>query len=83
MILNITRRILCKSFIIEFLQKILGANIYTKLPFGLNPILDIKYIFPNYKFENYFDEGSNIGQTENKTINFLIQNRINTFVKKL
>ncbi|MEY5042497.1 MAG: 2-O-methyltransferase NoeI [Bacteroidota bacterium] len=79
MILKIIRNTLTYPIIIQFLQKILGANIYTKLPFGLNPILDIKYIFPNYKLENYFDVGSNIGQTENKIFNFLTKEKIYCF----
>lgn len=44
-------------------ERISGLKIYRKLPFGLDPIDDIKFVLRDYQIKMIFDVGANIGQS--------------------
>jgi FkbM family methyltransferase len=45
------------------LERNTGWNLYKKIPFGLDPYLDLKSKFKEYKFKTFFDVGANVGQS--------------------
>ena len=47
----------------KLFKKITGFTIFKKIPFGLDPLDDIKFLFPEKKMATFFDVGANIGQT--------------------
>lgn len=44
-------------------KKTFGLTLYKKIPFGIDPLDDIKFYFPENKINIFFDVGANIGQT--------------------
>ena len=45
------------------LKNITGLSIYKNIPFGIDPLHDIKQRMTGYKFTTFLDVGANIGQT--------------------
>lgn len=45
------------------LKNITGLSIYKNIPFGIDPLHDIKQKMTGYKFTTFLDVGANIGQT--------------------
>jgi FkbM family methyltransferase len=54
-----------KYLLKQIFEKLSGAIIYRKLPFGLNPLYDLQNGIYNYQINIFFDVGANIGQTVN------------------
>jgi FkbM family methyltransferase len=52
-----------KSGMRAIAEKLTGRKIYKRTPFGVNPLDDLVFRFPNYRFEVIFDVGANIGQS--------------------
>jgi FkbM family methyltransferase len=52
-----------KSGIRVIIEKLTGRKIVKRHPFGVSPLNDLVFRFPNYPFEVIFDVGANIGQS--------------------
>jgi hypothetical protein len=44
----------------------------TKLPFGIDPLYDVKHILTGYHIEMIVDVGANIGQSANSFLNHFL-----------
>ncbi|MCX6186520.1 MAG: FkbM family methyltransferase [Bacteroidetes bacterium] len=52
-----------KKNIKSAIEMLIGKPIYTSLPFGNDPLVDLIRRFPSYEFKIIFDVGSNVGQS--------------------
>jgi len=62
-LLRILQKQLGSPSIIKYLEKLTASKIYTKLPHGCEPAIDIQYRFQTYQMQTIFDVGANIGQS--------------------
>ncbi|WP_127128438.1 FkbM family methyltransferase [Pseudoflavitalea rhizosphaerae] len=52
-----------RSSVKKSIENVTGLKLYRKLPFGQDPIEDIRHIFREYRFTTLFDVGAIIGQS--------------------
>lgn len=52
-----------RSSLKKGIENVTGLKLYKKLPFGQDPVDDIRKIFKGYRFTTVFDVGANIGQS--------------------
>lgn len=51
------------KILLPIIEKLFRVKIYRKLPFGNNPLEDIKYVLRKYDIKTVLDVGANLGQT--------------------